>query len=111
MNVPTSEDLGKKIREAREEAGLSQQELGAKLNPPRSHAAVSDMERGVTRVGATDVAQIARIIGRPTSYFYGEEEPHRSTSGLHARGDPQPADIDSFRKRVDDLLKRQREEE
>ena len=107
--MTTSEELGKRIRSAREEAGLSQQELGRRLNPPRSHAAISDMERGVTRVGATDIAQIATIVGKLTSDFLAEQNEHRAASGLHARGLADDQAVDSFKKRIDELLKKRRE--
>lgn len=110
MNMVTSEELGKKIREAREEAGLSQQELGSMLNPPRSHAAVSDMERGVTRVGATDIAQIARLLNRETSYFYGEQA-RPSPNALYARGDADRDDIADFKRRVEAILRERKEKE
>lgn len=67
--MATSAELGRKVREAREEAGLSQKALGEMLQPPRSHAAISDIERGETRVGATDISQIARILGKAITYF------------------------------------------
>lgn len=106
----TSEELGKRIREAREGLGMSQQQLGQLLNPPRSHAAVSDMERGVTRVGATDIAQLARIFNRGTSFFYGEEASTPQPSGLQGRGNLSDDVTQRFRQHVDEQLKQKREE-
>ena len=110
MDMVTSEELGKKIREAREAAGLSQQQLGSMLNPKRSHAAVSDMERGVTRVGATDIAQIGRLLNRETSYFYGEQA-RASPNALYARGDADRGDIADFRRRVEEMFREAKENE
>ena len=40
----TKKDLGIKIKELRQKAGLSQEQLGKALG--KSHAAISDIERG-----------------------------------------------------------------
>ncbi len=107
----TSSELGQHIRLAREEAGLSQEQLGKLLQPPRSHAAISDMERGITRVGATDIAQLARILAKPTVFFYGEENmPTHPASARFGRGNVQRDVADEFSRRVDEELKRRRKE-
>jgi transcriptional regulator with XRE-family HTH domain len=68
----THEVVGRRIKEAREALGLSQAALGRLLMPPRTHAAVSDIERGKTRLDVEDLAQLAAILNRDLSYFYGE---------------------------------------
>ncbi len=107
----TSAELGKRIKEARVEKRLSQEELGARLNPPRSHAAISDMERGVTRVGAMDVDQLAQILDKPTGYFYGEgTPPHMPAPALFGRGSPERDVIERFKRDVSRELERRKKE-
>ena len=60
---------------ARRQEGFTQTALGAALDPPRSHAAISDMERGITRIAAIDLAQVAAITKRSVTWFYGEGQP------------------------------------
>ena len=109
--MTTSSELGQRIRLAREQAKLSQEELGKLLDPPRSHAAISDMERGVSRVGATDIAQLSRILGKRAAFFYGDEAtPARPPSALFARGDVHRDLEREFRREVDKELERRRKE-
>ncbi len=67
----TKQNIGKKIKDARQEKGISQGELGKSLTPTRSHAAISDIERGVTDVTITDLSSIALKLNKPLSYFTG----------------------------------------
>jgi len=60
-------ELGTKIKQARDEIGLSQEKLGRLMN--RSHAAISDIERGKTKLSISDLTQIARFLGKDISYF------------------------------------------
>ena len=109
--MTTSSEFGQRIRLAREEAKLSQEALGKLLDPPRSHAAISDMERGVTRVGATDIAQLARILAKTTAFFYADETaPARPPSATFARGNVQSDLEKEFRREVDRELERRRKD-
>lgn len=60
--MTTREEVGKRIRQAREAVGLSQTELGAAMNRKRSHAAISDMERGTVRLDVEELAEVAKIL-------------------------------------------------
>lgn len=101
MNSPV--EIGRRIREAREAARLSQQDLGRRLSPARSHAAISDMERGVTRPSAQDIAQLAEILGVNVLFFYGESGPPQAPQrAVYRRGNAAPSPetikaIESFR--------------
>ena len=80
----TNEEVGRRIREARDALGLSQATLGQLLTPPRTHAAVSDIERGKTRLDVEDLSHLAVLLEKDLTYFY-EGRPIEST--LYRRGD------------------------
>ena len=71
--MPTNDEVGRRVRRAREERRLSQTELGQLLSPKRSYAAVSDIERGRTKLDVEDLSMLAAILGKSLPYFYGEE--------------------------------------
>ena len=72
MTDKARQRLAEKLRLAREERGLSQEEVAAKLGIPRP--AVSQMERGHRRVEALELARLAKLYQRSLSFF-AEEEP------------------------------------
>lgn len=106
----SSEELGRRVRKAREEAKLSQGQLGELLQPPRSHAAISDIERGVTRAGASDIFQIAQILGKTDSYFSGQENA-TSRTAMYGRGSPTKELEEQFKRDAEEYLKRGREKQ
>lgn len=63
--------IGKKIMLARKEAGLLQKELGDKLK--LNQATISCYEKGVLTIEMETIGKIARILGKPIAYFYGDE--------------------------------------
>jgi transcriptional regulator with XRE-family HTH domain len=65
--------LGKRLREAREYVGITQEEAAAHLGIRRS--AISEMEAGKRGVGALEMKSLAALYERPTSWFTGEIEP------------------------------------
>jgi transcriptional regulator with XRE-family HTH domain len=80
----THEEVGRRIRQAREQLRMSQGEFGRLLSPPRTHAAVSDMERGKTKLDVEELSTLARLLDKPLEYFI-EERP--APSVLYRRGD------------------------
>lgn len=60
--------IGQKIRLAREEAGLSQEELGNKLGC--AGVTISMWEMGKRRVSLEDLHKIARVLGKPLACFF-----------------------------------------
>ena len=64
--------LGKRIREARERLGLSQEEFGAKIS--RTQFAVSEYENGKRRIYAHDLPKIARVLRVSINYFFDETD-------------------------------------
>src|SRR5688572_19283687 len=63
------------LRKAREDKGLSQEEVADRLDVPRP--AISQIENGHRRVEALELAMLAKLYGRPFSYF-ADEEPKES---------------------------------
>ena len=61
-------EMGKKIRLRRIEQGISQSELGEKLGV--SFQQVQKYEKGVNRVGASRLQQIAAALDVPVTFFY-----------------------------------------
>lgn len=66
------ENLGARLRAAREYLGLSQEMVAQHLAVPRP--AVSAMERGHRKVSSLELKKLASLYGRPVSYFLGETE-------------------------------------
>ncbi len=65
----TPEEVGRRIRAAREQRKLTQAGLGQLLSPQRSYAAVSDIERGRTKVDIELLSQLSTVLGKPTAFF------------------------------------------
>ena len=61
-------ELGKRIRLRRVELGISQSDLAAKLGV--SFQQVQKYEKGVNRVGASRLQQIATALDVPVTFFY-----------------------------------------
>lgn len=59
--------LGKKIKEAREEKGVTQKELGAELG--YSPMGISHFENGIREIKMTDIQKMAAFFNKNISYF------------------------------------------
>jgi transcriptional regulator with XRE-family HTH domain len=64
-------ELGKRVRLRRVELGISQSDLAAKLGV--SFQQVQKYEKGVNRVGASRLQQIATALDVPVTFFYGSQ--------------------------------------
>lgn len=73
-------ELGKRIRLRRVEQKISQSELGAKLNV--SFQQVQKYEKGVNRVGAHRLQQIATALDVPITFFYDGDGKQREVESL-----------------------------
>ena len=82
--MATREEIGQRIREAREDLGLSQTEFGQLLSRKRTHAAISELERGKVRLDAEELVEIAAILGKDLAYFYAAPV---APSIVYRRGD------------------------
>lgn len=60
-------EMGRRIQQAREQAGLSQTELAAKLGCTQS--ALSNYELGKRRIHLSNLEQIAQLLKKPLSHF------------------------------------------
>lgn len=78
------DEIGRRIRRARAELGMSQTELGRLLSRPRTHAAISDLERGNVQVRFEELSELARILNKELAYFTGDKVPPTVT---YRRGD------------------------
>lgn len=65
-------ELGKRLREAREFLGLSQEQVADHLGIPRP--SVSTMESGKRRASFQEIQKLADLYRRPLSYFSGASE-------------------------------------
>lgn len=73
-NINTkNETIGKNIRIAREEAGLSQFDL-AKTLGFESATAISLIESGERKISAENISVLARTLHRDLKFFFGQEE-------------------------------------
>lgn len=66
--------IGEKIRIARLEAGLTQEDLGKKLNI--SGAAVGYFESGKRKIGIALLKEISKIVDKPMSFFVNNRAIH-----------------------------------
>jgi transcriptional regulator with XRE-family HTH domain len=57
-----------KVKEAREERGLSQEDLGKSID--KSRVAISDIERGRTEISAVELMPLSYALEKPITYFY-----------------------------------------
>lgn len=68
------EQIGYRLQQAREEAGMSQEELAKVLGYTQS--ALSNYELGKRRLYFTELQRIGQVLGKPITYFLddGNEE-------------------------------------
>src|SRR5215207_7384588 len=90
--------LGKRLREAREYLGYSQDQVATYLGVSRS--ALSLMETGQRKVEALELKKLASLYKRPVGYFTGEEEEEASFG----------ADVKHLARKVAELSADDREE-
>ena len=62
-----SKESGRKLQQAREEAGLSQEQLASMLGCAQS--TLSNYEKGKRRIYLTQLENIAEILNKPIEYF------------------------------------------
>lgn len=78
------EELGQRIKEAREDAGLTQQELADRIGIKQGQT-VSNYERGVTEVTTKRLRRIAEATGKPITFFVQDEATEPAAGALEER--------------------------
>jgi Zn-dependent peptidase ImmA (M78 family)/transcriptional regulator with XRE-family HTH domain len=68
--VVTQADLGRRITDARTEAGMTQADLAARIGLERT--ALVRVESGERKVSATELVAIASALDRPVDWFFAE---------------------------------------
>src|SRR5438105_216185 len=68
--VGTQADLGRRIADARMEAGMTQADLAARIGLERT--ALVRVESGERKVSATELVTIAGVLDRPVDWFFVE---------------------------------------
>jgi len=89
--------LGERLRKAREYLALSQDEVAKAVGIPR--AAISLIESGQRKVEALELKKFAAIYERPVSYFTGEQ-----------KQPPVPAEVEYLARAAAGMSPRDREE-
>ena len=64
-------EIGNRIKEYRLSLGISQREIAEKIN--LSQKQIAFIENGKSIVSAQTLFEIAKILEKPVSYFYGEK--------------------------------------
>ena len=72
VHTPAYKAFLKRLLAAREKAGLTQGEAAHHLGVPQSR--LSRMESGERRIDVIELADLARLYGKPVSYFVPREE-------------------------------------
>ncbi|EBA10910.1 putative transcriptional regulator [Roseobacter sp. CCS2] len=93
---PEALQLGKRLKQAREYIGVTQEEAATHLKVRRS--AISEMEAGKRGVGALEMKSLASLYERPTAWFTGETDT------------PVPEDVTFLARTVSDLSENDRGE-
>jgi transcriptional regulator with XRE-family HTH domain len=82
--------IGENVRQAREDAGISQRELGERvalfLGREWFGQAVHAAERGDRRWTAEDIVAVAWAFQRPISWFFRVPDGHRGDEQLESKG-------------------------
>jgi transcriptional regulator with XRE-family HTH domain len=80
---PIDIHVGSRVRLRRMILGMSQEKLGESLG--LTFQQVQKYEKGVNRIGASRLFDLAQVLGVPVQFFY-EEAPQRSASALPSTG-------------------------
>jgi Zn-dependent peptidase ImmA (M78 family)/transcriptional regulator with XRE-family HTH domain len=94
--------LGKRLAEARDNAGLSQEQAAAAIGIPRS--AISLIESGGRTLSTLELAGLARLYSRPIASFFEPESGTSSDLLTHCRVAPEFADRPELCQKVEELL-------
>ena len=82
---PVDAHVGSRVRLRRMLLGMSQERLGESMG--LTFQQVQKYEKGVNRIGASRLFQIARILDVPIQFFF-EEAPHIDGNAVHGMAEP-----------------------
>ncbi len=71
------ETLAKRLREAREYLGMSQEYVAQQMNVPRP--SISKIESGRRKVDSLELIRLSKLYGRPIGYLLGESQEQEAT--------------------------------
>jgi transcriptional regulator with XRE-family HTH domain len=86
--------IGRRIRDARERAGLSHLDLGRRIGA--SSAKVAKYEQGALRLAARELLDIGRALGKPVNFFF-QDIPETGRNAAPARPRVETGRIDTGR--------------
>ena len=67
LRSPEYRAMVERLKQARQEAGLKQEEVAARLGKPQSY--VSKVERAERRIDPPELARFAEVLGKPVNWF------------------------------------------
>lgn len=73
---PIYKEIGRRLSEARNRLGLTQEKLGGKLDPRLTRAAIANIETGKQRILAHTLLELSRLLGINLQEF-AEESTHK----------------------------------
>ena len=85
---PVDAHVGHRVRLRRMLIGMSQERLGELLG--LTFQQVQKYEKGINRIGAGRLFEVAGILGVPISFFYEDADANGSASGFSEAGEPPP---------------------
>jgi Zn-dependent peptidase ImmA (M78 family)/transcriptional regulator with XRE-family HTH domain len=97
VSVPTQEELGRRIAEARSDFGMTQADLAASIGLERT--ALVRVEAGERKISAAELVTLAEVLDRPIDWFFTESP----AAVLSRRSDPA---VGGFSRRLDLALER-----
>ena len=91
-------ELARRLRQAREEAGISQQDAADAIGVHRS--SITQMEAGNRSVSTLELTRLATLYNRPITWFLSEAEPEDLIVALH-RAEPGLGSARESRRQID----------
>ncbi len=85
---PVDAHVGHRVRLRRMLIGMSQERLGELLG--LTFQQVQKYEKGINRIGAGRLFEVAGILGVPVSFFYEDADTNGTPSGFSEAGEPPP---------------------
>jgi len=85
---PVDAHVGHRVRLRRMLIGMSQERLGELLG--LTFQQVQKYEKGINRIGAGRLFEVAGILGVPVSFFYEDADTNGPSSGFSEAGEPPP---------------------